>query len=155
MACMKGGNVINRHDEIKQTFQDLLSKALKPSCVRDEPQIHLSSARSTASPADATPSLTPFAPTDERSNILARGFHHVGKDTIFDVQVTHLDSKSYVSRTPENVLKWHEKDKKSKYLYACADQRSESSVAASVFGELGLRPDSATAVCLSRALPCG
>ena len=46
-----------------------------------------------------------------------------GKDTIFDVRVTHLGSKTYVNRSSNKVLAAHEQEKKKQYLQACLDQQ--------------------------------
>jgi hypothetical protein len=40
LQCKKGGLVIMRHNKIKDELCDLLTKALVPSAVRDEPRIH-------------------------------------------------------------------------------------------------------------------
>jgi hypothetical protein len=40
LECKKGGNVISRHNEIRDELSDLASKALIPSAVRDEPRIY-------------------------------------------------------------------------------------------------------------------
>ena len=44
-------------------------------------------------------------------------------DCIIDVRVTDLDCKSQLHMAPEKALASHEKQKKTKYLEACLEQR--------------------------------
>ena len=69
-----------------------------------------------------------MAPTDanhsnDRGDLLIRGLHSNGTDTIIDFQVTHLDAPSYQHRDPLTVLQDHEKAKSHKYERSCAFQR--------------------------------
>ena len=123
LYTLQSSNIILRHDEIKLKLQDLFARALNKSSVRDEPLIHLPSTRTTASSAPANTSLSQSTILDERGDILVRGFHQPGKDTIFDVRVCDLDAKTYVHQDPAKVLEKHKKDKKRQYLTACTDQR--------------------------------
>jgi hypothetical protein len=40
LECKKGGNVILRHNEIRDELADLAAKAIIPSAIRNEPLIH-------------------------------------------------------------------------------------------------------------------
>ena len=66
LECKKGGLVTQRHDEIKYELQDLATRALIPSVVRDEPQIY--PGRS----ADVEETEGMSTPTEERGDLLKR-----------------------------------------------------------------------------------
>jgi hypothetical protein len=125
LQCKKGGLVIMRHNEIKDELCDLLSKALVPSAVRDEPRIH------PCRPVEKTPAPKEPDPVrrinpqvdDDRGDILVRGFWARGTDCIIDVCVMNTDAKSQRQRDPDKVLAQHERAKKNKYLEPCLKQR--------------------------------
>jgi hypothetical protein len=48
-----------------------------------------------------------------------------GTHAIFDIRVTHLDNPSSMKRTTDQILKYHEKEKKNKYLQDCIEQRRD------------------------------
>jgi hypothetical protein len=113
-----------RHNEIKDELCDLLTKALVPSAVRDEPRIYPSR------PAVPTPSKEPdpvrrinSLVDDDRGDILVRGFWARGTDCIIDVRVTNTDAKSQRHKDPDKILSQHEREKKRKYLEPCLKQR--------------------------------
>lgn len=62
-ACKKGGNVIQQHDKIKQTFEDLMAKAMDPKHIRDEAsiQLHSECPTSSAASADLSSNLSSFS----------------------------------------------------------------------------------------------
>jgi hypothetical protein len=127
LQCKTGGLVIARHDEIKHELNDLASRALIPSAVRDEPLIN------TSRPAVQMPEPDQSNHSvhrnfhenqgDNRGDILIRGLWEGGTDCIIDVRVTDLDAKSSLSKDPAKVLENHEKEKKAKYLEPCLKQR--------------------------------
>ena len=51
----------------------------------------------------------------DRGDLLIRGFWEGATDTIIDVRVTNLDSKSYKNLPPKKALERQEKEKKKKY----------------------------------------
>jgi hypothetical protein len=127
LHCMKGGNVILRHNEVRDEVADLASKAFIPSAIRNEPLIHLSC------PAVKMPALVPNPPAvtrnlhknqgELRGDLLIRGLWAHGTDCIIDVRVTDTDAKSNLSKAPAKVLESQEKEKKRKYLASCIAQR--------------------------------
>jgi len=58
-----------------------------------------------------------------RSDLLIRGFWEGSTDTIIDVRVTNLDSKSYKNLPPKKALERQEKKKEKKYCKPCENQR--------------------------------
>ena len=61
--------------------------------------------------------------SEERGDVLIRGFWQNGTDCIIDVRIADTDSKSYRAKAPMKVLEAHEREKKNKYLEACLEQR--------------------------------
>ena len=59
----------------------------------------------------------------DRGDLLVRGFWEKSTDTIIDVSVTNLDSKSYKNLSPKKALERQEKEKKKKYCKPCENQR--------------------------------
>jgi len=59
----------------------------------------------------------------DRGELLIRGFWEGSTDTIIDVRVTNLDSKSYKNLPPKKALERQEKEKKKKYGKLCENQR--------------------------------
>ena len=51
------------------------------------------------------------------------GFWEESTDTIIDVRLTNLDSKSYKNLPPKKALERQEKEKKKKYCKLCENQR--------------------------------
>ena len=119
-----------RHDEIKFELTEWASRALTPSAVRVEPLIF----------ADSTPAADPKAHTPkpdataeqqrdhaandgQRGDVLVRGLFQRGTECIIDVRVTDLDCPPQRGKDPNKVLKKPEKEKRSKYLQACLQQR--------------------------------
>ena len=61
--------------------------------------------------------------TSNRGGVLVRGLWSNGQDTVLDILVTNTDQASYVTREPEMVLQYHEKEKKKKCILPCKKQR--------------------------------
>ena len=59
----------------------------------------------------------------DRGDLLVRGFWEKSTDTIIDVRVTNLDSKSYKNLPPKKYLERQEKEKKKKYCKPYENQR--------------------------------
>ena len=127
LECKIGGNVISRHNEIRDILADLSSMALIPSAVRNEPFIHTSCPAEKMSDMDQTNhpvTRNLHKNRDElRGDLLVRGFWGRGTDCIIDVRVTDTDAKSNLNKDPAKVLEAHEKEKKRKYLKSCLEQR--------------------------------
>jgi hypothetical protein len=129
LECKKGGNVILRHNEIRDELVDLASKAIIPSAVRNEPLIYSSCPAvkmSELDPTNPAVSRSLHKSRDEtRGDVCIRGLWSRGTDCIIDVRVTDTDAKSNLTRDPAKVLEVHEKEKKNKYLKACLEQRRD------------------------------
>ena len=108
LSCRKGGLVVQRHNEVRDTVGDLAS--LVWSKVRREPIIRESnySTDSTALVAD----------------LGVRGVWSPQSETLFDVRVVDTDAPSYCDRTPTAVLKSAEREEKTKYSEACEERHS-------------------------------
>jgi len=70
----------------------------------------------------STSSSSDFLNAD-RDDLLIRGFWQGSTDTIIDVRVTNLGSKSYKNLPPKKVLERQEKEKKKKYCKPCENHR--------------------------------
>ena len=124
LDCKKGGLVTARHDEIRDELRDLLAHVFSPSRIRCEPMINPAPMR-----ANGTKTHVPCASSSsdslnaDRGDLLVRGFWEKSTDTIIDVRVTNLDSKSYKNLSPKKALERQEKEKKKKYCKPCENQR--------------------------------
>ncbi len=98
LDCKKGGLVTARHDEIRDELRDLLAHVFSPSRIRCEPMIIPAPMRTNG--------------TADRSDLLVLDFWENSTDTIIDVRVTNLDSKSYKNLPPKQALERQEKEKK-------------------------------------------
>jgi hypothetical protein len=109
-----------RHNKIKDELCNLLTKALVPSAVCDEPRIHPCRPVVPTS-AKEDPIVKRINPqvNDNHGDILVRGFWARGTDCIIDVRVTNTDAKSQRQKDPAKVLTQHEREKKRKYLEPC------------------------------------
>jgi hypothetical protein len=128
LECKKGGNVISRHNEIRDELVDLATKAFPPSSIRNEPLIHPSCSGDTKKPkvVPTNPSVIPQTHRNReeiRGDLCIRNLWSRGTDCIIDVRVTDTDAKSNLSKDPAKVLETHEKEKKKKYLEHCHAQR--------------------------------
>ena len=126
---MKGGNVICRHNEIRDELSYMASRAITPSAVRDEPLIN-NSRTAVGEKANEMPETNPVVSRNlnkskdgDRGDVLIRGLWAHGTDCIIDVRVTNTDAKSNIAKDPRKVLEQHEREKKKKYLEPCLEQR--------------------------------
>ncbi len=90
LECKKGGNVILRHNEIRDELADLAAKAIIPSAIRNEPLIHSSC------PAVKMPELEPS--DQPAGDVSIRGLWKRGTDCIINVRVIDTDAKSNTPR---------------------------------------------------------
>ena len=103
LSCRKGGLVIQRHNEIRDTFGDLA--ALAWSQVKKEPVVN--------KPSSSNPALI--------ADLAVRGVWSPQVD-VFDIRVTDTDASSYGDQTPMAILKRAKAEKKEKYLKACEEK---------------------------------
>jgi len=120
LDCKKGGLVTARHDEIRDELRDLLAHVFSPSRTRCEPIINPAPRRAngTKTHVPSASSSSDFLNAD-RGDLLIRGFWEGSTDTIIDVRVTNLDSKSYKNLPPKKALERQEKEKKKKDCEPC------------------------------------
>ena len=101
LDCKKGGLVTIRHNEIRDVLHDMSSLAW--SQVIKEPVVNEAQNGSDGLIGD----------------ISVRGVWQSQSTTIFDVRVVDSDAPSYTGKSPLQVLKTAERDKKNKYGEAC------------------------------------
>jgi hypothetical protein len=110
-----------RHNEIKDELCDLLTKALVPSAVRNQPRIYPIHHPAVPTPTKAEPDPVRRINSlvdDDRGDILIRGFWARGTD-----RVTNTDAKSQHHKDPDKMFSQHKREKKRKYLEPCLKQQ--------------------------------
>ena len=105
MICMRGGYIIQRHNEIR----DLEAEILQAVCTDVEMEPVLQEVTGEVLPRGANK-----AP-DARLDIRAQGFWVREQSAFFDVRVYHPNVDSYKNLTTEQIYKLHENDKKRLY----------------------------------------
>ena len=105
LICMRGGYIIQRHNEIR----DLEAEILQAVCTDVEVEPVLQEVTGEVLPRGANK-----AP-DARLDIRARGFWAREQSAFFDVRVCHPNADSYKNLTLEQIYKLHENDKKRLY----------------------------------------
>jgi hypothetical protein len=125
LNCKKGGLVIARHNEVKDELGFLLATlATSPNAVSDKPFFfpgHLANGESN-SKSNSCPHVQSSTNNEgDQGDLLLRGIWERQTHCVVDVCIANIDSGSYLSSTPEEVLYQQEKEKK--YLQACLDQR--------------------------------
>ena len=103
LICMKGGLIVQRHNEIRNAIGDLA--AMVWGQVRREPIV----SDSTIEPVGETLVV----------DLSVRSVWLPQAEALFDVRVVDTDAQSYLSHTPKSVLLWAEIEKKRKYSAAC------------------------------------
>ena len=148
LQCKTGALVLGRHDDLKNEVAYLATLATNSGSVRDEPIINIGRDAPTGPPASArisptnrlppAPSSPKNPPSNDRGDILIRGFFEKATDCVIDVRVTDSDSPSKIHLDPMKVLLTQEKEKKKKYLERCAEQRRHfAPYVADCYGLLG------------------
>ena len=94
LSCRKGGLVIRRHNEIRDTFGDLAS--LVWGQVHREPVVREADTNRPALIAD----------------LAVRGVWSPQTEALFDIRVTDTDAQSYIHQSPSDVLASAEREKK-------------------------------------------
>ncbi len=106
---------------------ELSTMALRPAAVRDEPLIITVPKQHPTRSND--PKIKNNPPVDlpsndgDRGDILLRGMWKNQHETIIDIRVTDTDANAHKHQHPYAVLKKQEKEKRTKYLQPCLDQR--------------------------------
>ena len=108
LSCRRGGLIIKRHNEVRDTVGDL--SALVWSPVNQEPIVK------EANLQDNIPAL--------RADLAVRGVWERQTEALFDIRVVDTDAQSYTNRSPMEVLGAAEKEKKAKYSTACEERRA-------------------------------
>ena len=122
LSCRKGGLVIRRHNEVRDSIGDLAS--LVWSKVWREPIVRDADYQSGSSALVA--------------DLGVRGVWLPQAEALFDVRIVDTDAQSYRGRTPKDVLKSAEKEKKAKYGAACEERHALfTPLCCSVDGMLG------------------
>jgi len=128
LNCKKGGFVGIRHDDCRDEFGDLCSKALTSARVTTEPMIHYGGnervTRQTNGASNTSNNNNSSTHGEEqRGDLGVHGFHTRQMTTIFDFVITNTDGPSYGRQPSKKVLERAEKRKKDKYLEACRERR--------------------------------
>ena len=101
-----GGLVTRRHNEVRDAFGDLASLVWSP--VIKEPVV-----------CDGSASADKLI-----TNLCVRGIWEPQTEALFDIRVVNTDARSYLARSPRDVLCSAEGEKKHKYLRACQNRRA-------------------------------
>ena len=105
LICLRGGNIIQRHNEIR----DLEAEILQAVCTDVEVELVLQEVTGEVLPRGANK-----AP-DALLDILAGDFWAREQSAFFDGRVCHPNADSYKNLNPEQIYKLHENDKKHLY----------------------------------------
>ncbi|XP_074605797.1 uncharacterized protein LOC141858854 [Acropora palmata] len=105
MICMRGGFVIQRHNELRDLEAELLNMVCKD--VVTEPVLQdVEGEQLTRGSNNAQ---------DARLDIHARGFWEPQRSAFFDVRVCHPNAESYRDLEPQQIYRLHENEKKRQY----------------------------------------
>ena len=125
LSCKKGGLVSIRHDDVHDEWAHLCGLALTSSRVTTEPLIHYGDGMG-ASLGGTTGNRNGNTLGEEaRGDVSAHGFWQKGRSTIFDVQITDTDSKSYGNTASDKLLERFAQLKRDKYEEACLERRKD------------------------------
>ena len=108
LDCTKGGLVIRRHNEIRDAIADVSSMVWGQ--VKKEPVVR------EPNNTTETPALI--------ADLSIRGVWTPQELALLDVRVIDTDAKSYGNRSPEDVIKTTEREKRNKYGEACEARRA-------------------------------
>ena len=112
LTCGKGGFVIERHDNVKNTLTSLLNKV----CVDVESEPHLIPVTN-----ETLVYKTANTKDDARLDIKAKSFWQRGQTAFFDIRVTHVNAQSQRLQTTASVFRNHEMAKKREYMQRVLD----------------------------------
>ena len=130
MTCKKGGLVIMRHDDCRDEFGDLASKATTSSRVTTEPLIHYGGNEPVTRQANGASNTSNNNNSstrggEERGDLAIHGFVQRQKTAILDFVITDTDAPSHGHQPSKKVLEKAAKRKKDKYLEACRERRRD------------------------------
>ncbi len=128
LSCKKGGLIGWRHNDTRDEWAWLCSKALPPSHVSTEPLINdgaRAGARAGPTGEAAAANSGADAGAEWRGDVSARSFWRGRRRAIFDVRITDTDAPSYGNRSTEKILAAHEKEKDDRYGIACRVQQKD------------------------------
>ena len=149
LKCKFGGLIVQRHDEVANQLGQLCAHALQKSAVHAEPLIQPGHYSKPSAQADTQstnqststsnpPSTTTTLPSEERGDLLIRGFWRASTDCIVDVRLTDTDQDTYLPHSPFDAIEHQENEKKKKYAKKCLEQRRNfTPFVVSVDGMLG------------------
>ena len=101
MLCQRGGFLIQRHDELRE------SKAETPRMVCNDVEVEPVLQEVTGETLNHGANKAP----DARLDIHARGFWERQRSAFFDVKVCHPNADSCKDLTPKQIYKMHESEK--------------------------------------------
>ena len=102
---MKGGFVVQRHNELR----DLEAESLNLVCKNVETESVLQDTTGEVLGRGANTSQ------EARVDIHARGLSERQRSAFFDVRICHPNAESYADLTPQKIYSKHEDEKKRKY----------------------------------------
>ena len=105
MICMRGGFVIQRHNELRDLEAELLNMVCKD--VVTEPVLQDVEGEQLTRGSNKA--------QDARLDIHARGFWEPQRSAFFDVMVCHPNAESYRDLEPQQIYHVHENEKKCQY----------------------------------------
>ena len=105
MICMKGGFVVQRHNELRDLEAELLNLVCKD--VETEPVLQDITGEVLDRGANTS--------QEARVDIHARGFWERQRSAFFDVRVCYPNAESYADLSPQQIYSKHENVKKRKY----------------------------------------
>ncbi|EJK64689.1 hypothetical protein THAOC_14553 [Thalassiosira oceanica] len=119
-----------RHDDCRDEFGDIASKATTPSRVTTEPLIHYGGNEPVTRQANGASNTSNNNNSstrggEERGDLAIHGFVQRSKTAILDFVITDTDAPSYGHQPSKKVLEKAAKRKKDKYLEACRERRRD------------------------------
>ena len=102
---MKGGFVVQRHNELRDLEAELLNLVCKD--VETEPVLQDITGEVLGRGANTS--------QEARVDVHARGFWERQRSAFFDVRVCHPNAESYADFSPQQIYRKHETEKKRKY----------------------------------------
>ena len=125
MVCRRGGFIIQRHNELRDLEEDMLSMVCND--VEIEPVLQELTEESLPSGANRAP--------DARLDIHARGFWERQRSAFFDVRVCYPNADSYRDLDLKQIYKQHENDKKRLYTRRVMDHNRLAELVSAKKGE--------------------
>ena len=124
LSCKVGGLVGQRHDDVRDEWADLCTKATTFNRVSTEPPIKYGNGVS-ATCCDGAEEEGADLGDESRGDVGCFGFWKKRRFAIFDIRITDTDAKSYGTTKSAKLLERMEKEKKDKYSEACLERRRD------------------------------